>query len=194
MVDAYLKSGDHNPLETPHGEFLPRLTLILKSVKRIQVSQTRTRLPITFQILQEICLRIRRSVFNKYIDCLIETTCIVVFFAFFRCGEFTVMNVDKFDPLTSLCISNIILKIDYAILRLKESKTDSFRKGIDIKLFEINNTICPFLALKRYLSIRHSEFGIGFLSDPLFITGKKEALTRQFFSGEIEEYFRTLRL
>ncbi|CAC5387889.1 unnamed protein product [Mytilus coruscus] len=110
-----------------------------------------------------------------------KTTCKVAFFAFLRCGEFTVMNVDKFDPLTSMCISDIILKSDYAILRLKESKTDPFRKGIDIKLFKINNCICPFLALKRYLSIRHSEFGIGFLSDPLFITGKKEALTRQFF-------------
>ncbi|CAG2244444.1 unnamed protein product [Mytilus edulis] len=95
--------------------------------------------------------------------------------------KFTVMNVDKFDPLTSLCISDIILKTDYAILRLKESKTDPFRKGIDIKLFKIDNSICPFLALKRYLSIRHSEFGIGFPSDPLFITGNREALTRQFF-------------
>ncbi|CAG2232425.1 unnamed protein product [Mytilus edulis] len=178
---AYLKSGYHNPLETPHGEFLPRLTLILKSVKRIQGSQTRTRLPITFPILQEICLRIRKGVFGKYIDCLIETTCIVAFFAFLRCGEFTVTNVDKFDPLTSLCISDIILKTDYAILRLKESKTDPFRKGIDIKLFKIDNSICPFLALKRFLSIRHSEFGIGFPSDPLFITVNREALTRQFF-------------
>ncbi|XP_076109469.1 uncharacterized protein LOC143078493 [Mytilus galloprovincialis] len=176
-----LPQGYHNPLETPHGEFLPRLTLILKSVKRIQGSQTRTRLPITFPILQEICLRMRKGVFCKYIACLIETTCIVAFFAFLRCGEFTVMNVDKFDPLTSLCISDIILKTDYAILRLKESKTDPFRKGIDIKLFKIDNSICPFLALIRFLSIRHSEFGIGFPSDPLFITVNREALTRQFF-------------
>ncbi|CAG2232419.1 unnamed protein product [Mytilus edulis] len=50
---AYLKSGYHNPLETPHGEFLPRLTLILKSVKRIQGSQTGTRLPITFQFYRK---------------------------------------------------------------------------------------------------------------------------------------------
>lgn len=85
------------------------------------------------------------------------------------------MNADKFYPLTSLCISDIILKIDHAILRLKESKTDPFRKGIDIKLFKINNSICHFSALKRYLSIRHSEFKIGFPSDLLFITGKKEA-------------------
>ncbi|CAG2215071.1 unnamed protein product [Mytilus edulis] len=53
---AYLKSGYHNPLETPHGEFLPRLTLILKSVKRIQGSQTRTRLPITFQFYRKSAL------------------------------------------------------------------------------------------------------------------------------------------
>ncbi|VDI20264.1 Hypothetical predicted protein [Mytilus galloprovincialis] len=118
---------------------------------------------------------------DKYIDCLIETTCIVAFFAFLRCEEFTVMNVDKFDPLTKLCIFDFILKTDYAILRLKESKTDPFRKGIDIKLFKIDHSICPFLALKRYLSIRHSVFGIGFPSDPLFITGNREALTRPFF-------------
>ncbi|CAC5408622.1 unnamed protein product [Mytilus coruscus] len=91
------------------------------------------------------------------------------------------MNAEKFDPLTCFCISDFIFKIDHAIYRLKESKTDPFRKGIDIKLFKINNSICPFLALKRYLSIRHSAFGIGFPSDPLFITDKKESLTRHFF-------------
>ncbi|CAG2232382.1 unnamed protein product [Mytilus edulis] len=177
---AYLKSGYHNPLETPHGEFLPRLTLILKSVKRIQGSQNRTGLSINFLILQEICLRMRKCVFDKYIDCLIETTFIVAFFSFLRCGEFTVMNVDKFDPLTSLCISDIILKTDYTILRLKNLKTDPFRKGIDIKLLK-KITLFVLFGFKRYLSIRHSEFGIGFPSDPLFITGKREALTRQFF-------------
>jgi hypothetical protein len=43
---------------------------------------------------------------------------------------------------------------DYVILRLKESKTDPFRKGIDIKLFKIDGSICPFSALRKYLSVR----------------------------------------
>ena len=79
---TYLKRGFPNPLETSIGEFLPRLTLILNSVKRIQGVQSVKRLPITFSILRQICLKLRKGIFNKYIDCLIETACIVAFLHF----------------------------------------------------------------------------------------------------------------
>ena len=181
----YLKKGYSNPLETSIGEFLPRLTLILNSVKRIQGVQGIRRLPITFTILHQTCLKLRKGVFDKYIDCLIETACIVAFFAFLRCGEFTVMNTEKFDPVTNLCLSDIIFNFDHAILRLKQSKTDPFRKGIDIKLFKTDNIICPLTALRKFLEVRKFKFGIK-SSAPLYLTNKNEALTRQFFIDKLK--------
>jgi len=183
---VYLKSGCHNPLETTGGNMLPRLTLILNSVKRLQGSHTRTRLPITFPVLNQICQRLRKGVFNEYVDCLIETVCIIAFFAFLRCGEFTVVNSYKFDPSIHLCLSDVIFQSDYVILRLKESKTDPFRKGIDIKLFEINNVICPLNAIKKYVSKRNSKFAVTSASDPLFVTDVYEVLTRQYFLDKLK--------
>lgn len=183
---AYLKSGCTNPLETSNGIMFPRLTLLLNSIKRIQGMHTRTRLPITFPILTKICQRLRKGVFNNFIDCLIETACIVAFFAFLRCGEFTVISHDKFDTSFNLCFSDVIFYSNYVILRLKESKTDPFRKGIDIKLFKIENALCPFAALQKYFRQRRAKFASTLASDPLFVTDIYEALTRQYFLDKLK--------
>jgi hypothetical protein len=45
----------------------------------------------------------------------------------------TKYEIHKFDPAVNLCAGDISFFTDYVILRLKESKTDPFRKGIDIK-------------------------------------------------------------
>ena len=67
---VYLKSGCHSPLETTGGNML--LTLKLNTVKRLQGSHTRTRLPIIFPVFNQICQRLRKGVFNEYVDCVIE--------------------------------------------------------------------------------------------------------------------------
>ena len=73
-----------------------KLAHVLKSVKRLQGAMPRIRLPITFDILEKICYRLRKGVSNNFVDCLIETTCTVAFFCFLRCGEFTVRNARRF--------------------------------------------------------------------------------------------------
>ena len=78
-------------------------------------------------------------------------------FAFLRCDEFSVVNSYKFDPSIHLCLSDVIFQSDYVILGLKESKTDPFRKGIDVKLFEINNVIYPLTAMKKSTSVREIQ-------------------------------------
>ena len=75
------------------------------------------------------------------------------------------------------------------ILRLKESKTDPFRKGIDIKLFKIDGSICPFSALRKYLSVRKTKFVKMSPMDPLFVTYKQT-----IFLGYTKIYFAIVRL
>ena len=70
-----------------HVVFINKLfDLNLSSVKRIQGQTNRIRLPITFPIPNQICQQLQKGVYNLYIDYLIETVCIVAFFAFLRCG------------------------------------------------------------------------------------------------------------
>ena len=57
-------------------------------------------------------------------------------------------------------------------LRIKQSKTDPFRIGVDVFLGSIGQSICPVLAMLSYLSVRPATPG------PFFITHTGSPLTR----------------
>ncbi|CAG2196837.1 unnamed protein product [Mytilus edulis] len=128
----YLKENCSDPLELYNGKPLPRLTLILNSVKRSQNQNKRIRLPITFDILEQIIKRLRKGVFSKFIDLMIETASVISFFGFLRCGEITVIKSEHFEPAINLCISDISFTDNIANLHLKQSKTDPFRHSFRI--------------------------------------------------------------
>ena len=108
-----------------------------------------------------------------------ETVCIVAFFAFLRCGEFTCKTVFEYEH--NLCIGDINFHDEYAILKLKQSKSDPFRKGVDIKLFCTGHHICPVCVLKKYIDIRKKQSNNFSLNDPLFVNFQGQALTRNMF-------------
>lgn len=188
----YMKLNSTNPFETSDKNYLSRLSLILKSVKRLQGLHTRTRLPITFDILEQICKKLSQGVFNSFIDCMLETACIVAFFGFLRCGEFTVKQANTFDSSVHLCVSDVIFYENYALLKLKESKTDPFRKGIFIQLHKTDNLICPFLSLKKYLKYRSKLYTSTRPLDPLFITGNRQVLDRYYFLSKVKHVLQLI--
>ena len=118
----YLQNNVQSPFEKPDQSNLKKLALILKYVKRLQGAMPRIKLPMTFDILEKICYRLRKGVFNNFVDCLIETACTVAFFGFLRCGKFTVRNASDFDVTVNLCISDVLFYNDYAVLKLKNLK------------------------------------------------------------------------
>jgi hypothetical protein len=63
-----------------------------------------------------------------------------------------------FDTAVNLCVEDISLFTDYVILRLKESKTDPFRKGIDIKLFKITIRVRGLTAQNIYNMVLYQSF------------------------------------
>ena len=183
----YLQSNVQSPFEKPDQSNLKKRALVLKSVKRLQGAMPRIRLPITFDILEKIFYRLRKGVFNNFVDCLIETTCTVAFFVFLRCGEFTVRNASDFDVTVNLCISEVLFYDDYAVLKLKESKTDQFRRGICIQLHKINHSICPFLILQKYIASRIERRIYSSSCDPVFITEFGQPLDRNYFIGKLKQ-------
>ena len=185
----YLRFNSCNPFETNDNKSLPRLSLILKSVKRIQGLHVRTRLPITFDILEKICYKLRTGVFGNFVDILIECVCIVAFFGFLRCSEFSVLSSDKFYNASNLCTSDVSFYQSYAILRLKESKTDPFRKGVNIHLHKVKHSICPFSALEKYFSVRAKRSSQNFATEPLFITEFNQALERKYFLEKLKHVY-----
>ena len=64
-------------------------------------------------------------------------------------------------------------------VRIKQSKTDSFRAGIDIYLGRTNTDLCPIVAVLSYLAVRGSEVG------PLFRFNDGKPLTRQRLVNQV---------
>ena len=57
----------------------------------------------------------------------------LAFFGFLRVSEYTAMRTQSFDPESTLCFNDIT--VNHLIhVKIKSSKTDPFRCGVDIRL------------------------------------------------------------
>ena len=62
---------------------------------------------------------------------------------------------------------------------IKQSKTDSFRRGIHLYMGVTDGRICPVKAILSYLAMRSGQ------ARPLFVTKEGKGLTRQMFSSAL---------
>ena len=97
-------------------------------------------------------------------------------FGFMRAGEFSVTHVSEFDPASSLCLGDIAVDHhqDPSVVqvRLKQSKTDPFRRGVSIYLGRTQTDLCPVVAILAYIAVRPAVNG------PLFVFKDGSFLTR----------------
>ena len=121
---------------------------------------------------------LRKGLLGPYLDSMIEAVCLLAFFGFLRCGEFTTLT-DKFDSKSNLCLSDVLITKNCANVFIKVSKTDPFRKGSTIQLFANGSLLCPYAAMVKYLSIRKSINNIH--SDPLFLLPGGRPLSRKSY-------------
>ena len=86
------------------------------------------------------------------------------FFGFVRSGEITVPLESAYDLAAHLTYSDVSINDPghptLMKLRLKASKTDSFRKGVDIVMGRIYNELCPIEAM---LSHKREQAGLPLL-------------------------------
>ena len=170
----YLRAGRSDPTLTAE-----RLSYVLRGIKKSQNNVTNDRLPITADILRLLCNLLVVGVFSPFIDLMLHAAFLTAFFGFLRCGEFT--RKAKNNCYECLLISDIIL-IDnnQYIIKLRSSKTDPFRKGVNISIFE-NDNFNPVKNMFKYVSTR---FSMGATQNsPLFVENEFEnsALTRDTF-------------
>ena len=142
------------------------------------------RFPITAPILQKLCVTLRSGVFGPYRDLLMEAALCLGWFGCLRCGEFTAQS-SLYDPAIHLRMQDIVGHYDIATkkqlvsVNIKVSKTDPFRKGITVKLFETGHTLCPYTVLTKFVQIRRAMRASDV--DPLFYLPECRILTRQVF-------------
>ncbi len=179
---VYMKAGVDNPWQSGN---LQRLQTIVNAVKKDQCPSTSVRLPITAEVLSDLCGVLGRSVFPYSITLMMKAVCCLAFFAFLRCGEFT---CDVFDPEKHLCMSSVVFNSDYTgfTLLIKASKTDPFRHGVTLTLHKVGNDVCPVNSMLQYLSWRSAATPPD--DAPLFVSTGEAALSRNIFL----DYLRTL--
>ena len=157
------------------GSNLPRLENIIKGIKRSQAEagmSSRPRLPITPDIMSVIRSGLPSSADGN----MIWAACCIGFFGFLRAGEFTTPSVEAYDASVHLSLSDVALDShstpSLIRLRVKASKTDPFRKGVDIFLGRTSSSLCPVKAMIAYLPTRGPTPG------PLFVFQNGTVLSR----------------
>ncbi len=103
-----------------------------------------------------------------------------------RSGEIAVPpKGTTFDKATHLDVGDLAVdsrKVSTLLrVRLKYSKTDPFRKGVDVFVGKTGNELCPVQVMVTYLRIR------GWKPGPLFCTWEGKALSRTKFVAEVQK-------
>ena len=109
---------------------------------------------------------------------MLWAACCLAFFGFLRTGEMTIPSDTEYDPSCHLSFKDIAIDDpdSPSMLRvtMKQSKTDPFRRGIDLFLGKTNNEICPVSTMLKYLVMRGQDPGPLFrFSDGRFLTHQR---------------------
>ena len=165
---------------------LSKLQYVMRGIKRNEASkgkEPRERLPITPRLLRQI-----RGVWQTMEEDqrdrkMLWAACCICFFAFLRVGELSVPSDSEYDPASHLSVSDIAVdnprEPSMVRIRIKQSKTDPFRKGINLFVGRTSSDLCPVAALMGYLQVRGMDPG------PLFRYQDGRALTRVRFAEEV---------
>ena len=197
-IKVYLSSVRH--LHVTHGkhtqfsaQLTPRLQQVLKGVKKSQASTKKSpsRRPITLSIMSGI-KKFLLSQPSCHNNTMIWAACCLAFFGFLRSSEFTVPAQDSYDESMHLSPQDFTLDCRSSTqmiqVRIKQSKTDPFRQGVDIYLGRTDTDICPVRALLPYFVIRGNRPG------PFFVEENGGMLTRAQFSAKVRSILAALRL
>ena len=111
------------------------------------------------------------------------------FFAFLRSGEITVPADGAYDEGAHLSFDDVAVddlkKPSTLKVRIKTSKTDPFRVGVDVYVGSTNDNLCPVTAVLAYMVARGKGPGPFFrfhdgkpLTRARFVAGVREALAK----------------
>ena len=196
-IKAYLSAIRHlqitEGLSDPFKAEMPRLDYVMRGIKRVQgekgLYSQNPRLPITPDILRKLKAVWSPSA-SQYQETMLWAASSIGFFGFLRSGEITVPSEQEYDPAIHLSYQDIAVD-NHAVpslirLHLKSSKTDPFRRGVDIYIHVHvgkvpGSNLCPVLALQRYLAVR------GVRPGPLFVWPDGKPLAKSKFVNLLRE-------
>ncbi len=196
-IKCYLSSVRHLQISKgfpdPFSSPFPQLQLLLRGIKVCRGLQGRNcptrKLPITPFILRQF-KKLWLPHQHDYHYVMLWAVCCCCFFGFFRSGELTVPSFASYDVASHLGPQDI--SVDNATnpslvqFNLKSSKTDPFRKGVQVVVGRTGNDLCPVVAILAYLSFRGTKPGA------LFCNHDSSPYTRGKFVKDIKSGLQQL--
>ena len=184
----------HQGLGNPFTADMPRLEYLLAGLKREEAhtgARPKPRLPITAEVLKRM-KQVWLSPPVKVDDRMLWAAACTGFFGFLRAGEFTVPSKQAYDPEVHLNLADMAIDSHEhpSLIRLliKQSKTDTFREGVEVFLGASKGEICLVRALVDYLSVRPATPG------PLFVFESGSPLTRASLVASLHEALQQVGL
>ena len=166
---------------------MPRLEQVVKGVKATQVKEgkkVKARLPITPELLLGMKQAWSQEQDSRDVVMLWATVS-VCFFGFLRAGEICVPSDSSYDEGAHLNFKDVSVdsmeKPSRLKIRIKASKTDPFRQGVDIFVGRTGNELCSVAAALVYMVQRGPGPG------PLFQFQDGKPLTWQRFVARVRE-------
>ena len=166
-----------------------RLYYVCRGIRRTESPSRKTRNPITTKHLKTMIKFIDSSLFSPYDKALWKSLILTAFFGLLRVSEFTTANPRTYDPLTELCLSDIRLVGPKLVVRIKASKTDPFRVGADVTLWETGCPLCPVNAFRLFCSLRGK-----FPQGPLYTQASGEFVTRKRVAALLDISLRDVNI
>lgn len=153
-----------------------------RGLKRYSGLKKRTRLPITIHLLRDLKHSLHvdssRSLWDKR---MLWCAFSIAFYGFLRSSEFVAPTISSFDAQIHLLLENVTVHDTFISIELKSSKTDPFRRGVQIKLAQTNTSTCPRKAFVNYLQLRKSLPS----NEPLFCFDSGAYLTRNNLTSSL---------
>lgn len=181
-IKCYLSAIRHLHVAEGYGDprvsSMARLEQVLKGIKMTQARKPGEKSLVRLPITPELLLKLKGSWSKEqgHDSIMLWAAVTLCFFGFLRSGEITVPSDSGFDEGAHLSFRDVAvdsLKDPTSLkIRIKASKTDPFRVGVDIYVGKTNNQLCPVTAMLAYLVIRGSGAG------PLFKFQDGRPLTR----------------
>ena len=181
-------------LGDPNIHQITQLEYVMKGIKRSTAESTRTRLPVTPQMLREM-KRVWQGRGKQHDNKLLWAASCLCFFGFLRSGEVVMPSEGDYDPEVHLCYQDV--RVDnyhnpgYLQVRLKESKTDPFRQGVNVYVGATHSELCPVAAVLSFMVARGNQPGPlvtredgKFLTKAKFVTEVRRVLKEASFPAE----------
>ena len=160
----------------PHINSMVKLEQVMKGIRSLQSKclKKTPRLPITPELLLKL-----KEMWSKRPELrdgsMLWAAATLCFFGFLRSGEITIPADGAFDEGAHLTFSDIsadsLANPRVLRVRVKASKTDPFRVGVDVFVGKTDNSLCPVSAVLAYVTKRGPGAG------PFFTFRDGRALT-----------------